>query len=63
MSGKVSHGRGGNLVRAAVSAGSLVHISKGIKNRVRPQHYNSVTQDLLGHKAEYLTGKMSKEPI
>lgn len=63
MSGKVSHGRGGNLVRAALFLGSLVHISKGIKNKVRPQHHMSVIQDLLGHKAECLIGKLSKESI
>lgn len=61
MPGKASCGRGGNLVRTALSLGALACISTGVKNR--PQHHMSVTQDLLGCKAECLAGKVSKNPI
>lgn len=61
-SGKVSCGRGGNLVRAALSPKALAYISKGMKNSKASTHM-SVTQDLLGYKAECLAGNMSKEPI
>lgn len=40
------------------SPGALAHTSTGMKNR--PQHHMSVTQDLLGCKAECLAGKVSK---
>lgn len=59
--GKASCGRGGNLVRTALSSGALARISTGVKNR--PQCHTSVTQDLLGCKAECLAGKVSKNPI
>lgn len=61
MSGKALSGRGGNPVKTALSPGALVNISKGMKTSKASTL--SVTQDLLGHKAECLVGKMSKEPI
>lgn len=60
MSEKPLCGRGGNLERAAPSPGALVHISKGMENRVRPQRCTSVTQDLLGHKQNALLERCQK---
>lgn len=48
------------MVRTALSPEALAHTSTGMKNR--PQHHMSVTQDLLGCKAECLAGKVSKKP-